>query len=95
MADALDLPGASSMQKMSTRTFRQKAQEFLSSRKYANNLVDIISQWDVRCFSPSFSLSIHPIDSALLHCDDIFHKVIAKLMYLLFILFRNHRPRVY
>lgn len=46
MADASDLPGASSMQKMSTRTLRQKAQEFLSSKKYANNLVDIIGQWD-------------------------------------------------
>lgn len=47
MADAADLPGASSSQKMSSKLLRQKAQEFLTSRKRANNLVDIISQWDV------------------------------------------------
>ncbi|XP_017764885.1 PREDICTED: nucleolar complex protein 4 homolog B isoform X3 [Eufriesea mexicana] len=46
MADAADLPGASSNQKMSSKLLRQKAQEFLTSRRYANNLVDIISQWD-------------------------------------------------
>ncbi|XP_078045524.1 nucleolar complex protein 4 homolog B [Augochlora pura] len=46
MAEAADLSGASSGQKMSSKVLRQKAQEFLSSRKYANNLVDIIGQWD-------------------------------------------------
>ncbi|KAK9306305.1 hypothetical protein QLX08_003006 [Tetragonisca angustula] len=46
MADVTNLPGASSSQKMSSKLLRQKAQEFLTSRKYANNLVDIISQWD-------------------------------------------------
>ncbi|XP_017880756.1 nucleolar complex protein 4 homolog isoform X2 [Ceratina calcarata] len=46
MADAIDLPGASPSQKMSSKLLRQKAQEFLTSRKHANNLVDIISQWD-------------------------------------------------
>ncbi|XP_043254297.1 nucleolar complex protein 4 homolog B isoform X3 [Colletes gigas] len=46
MADAADLPGASSSQKMSSKLLRQKAQEFLASRKHANNLVDIIAQWD-------------------------------------------------
>ncbi|CAD1469946.1 unnamed protein product [Heterotrigona itama] len=46
MADVANLPGASSSQKMSSKLLRQKAQEFLTSRKYANNLVDIISQWD-------------------------------------------------
>ncbi|KAG7202503.1 hypothetical protein KM043_017069 [Ampulex compressa] len=29
-----------------SRALRQKAQEFLASRKYANNLVDVINQWD-------------------------------------------------
>lgn len=47
MADAADLPGASSSQKMSSKLLRQRAQEFLASRKHANNLVDIIAQWDV------------------------------------------------
>lgn len=46
MADASDLPGASSVQKMTSRLLRQKAQEFLLSRKHANNLVDIIGQWE-------------------------------------------------
>ncbi|KAK0179863.1 hypothetical protein PV327_005574 [Microctonus hyperodae] len=39
-------PGNSQLQKMSSKQLRYKAQEFLVSRKYANNLVDIISQWD-------------------------------------------------
>lgn len=46
MADAADLPGASSIQKMTSAHLRQKAQEFLASRKHANNLVDILSYWD-------------------------------------------------
>ncbi|XP_043476919.1 nucleolar complex protein 4 homolog [Leptopilina heterotoma] len=37
-------PGKS--QKMSTRVLQQKGQDFLNSRKHANNLVDIIGQWD-------------------------------------------------
>ncbi|XP_051154295.1 nucleolar complex protein 4 homolog B [Leptopilina boulardi] len=37
-------PGKS--QKMSTKVLRQKAQDFLNSRKHANNLVDIIGQWN-------------------------------------------------
>ncbi|XP_015596740.1 nucleolar complex protein 4 homolog B isoform X2 [Cephus cinctus] len=36
----------SSIQKIPTKYLRQKAQEFLTSRKHANNLVDIIAQWD-------------------------------------------------
>lgn len=40
-------PGNSQLQKMSSKQLRYKAQEFLASRRYANNLVDIISQWDV------------------------------------------------
>lgn len=41
-------PGDNSQfHKMSAKQLRHKAQEFLSSRKYANNLVDIISQWEV------------------------------------------------
>lgn len=35
------------IQRMTSKQLRQKALEFLSSKKYANNLVDIISQWDV------------------------------------------------
>lgn len=53
MADAAELPGAST-QKMS-KLLRQKAQEFLTSRKHANNLVDIISQWDVSTNSKTIS----------------------------------------
>ncbi|XP_015179196.1 PREDICTED: nucleolar complex protein 4 homolog B [Polistes dominula] len=70
MADLLDLPGASSLQKMSTRTFRQKAQEFLSSRKYANNLVDIISQWDES--SSACLLTIETIFVEVLKRGDMF-----------------------
>ena len=51
MADPADLPGASSSQKMSSKLLRQRAQEFLASRKHANNLVDIIAQWDVSAIS--------------------------------------------
>lgn len=54
MADAAELPGAST-QKMSSKLLRQKAQEFLTSRKHANNLVDIISQWDVSTNSKTIS----------------------------------------
>ncbi|XP_033229282.1 nucleolar complex protein 4 homolog B [Belonocnema kinseyi] len=39
-------PGMSSSQKITTRLLRQKAQDFMLSRKHANNLVDIIGQWD-------------------------------------------------
>jgi U3 small nucleolar RNA-associated protein 19 len=46
MTDASDLPGASTSQKVS-KVLRQRAQEFLASRKHANNLVYIIEQWDV------------------------------------------------
>ncbi|XP_057327744.1 nucleolar complex protein 4 homolog [Microplitis mediator] len=43
-------PGDNSQfHKMSAKQLRHKAQEFLSSRKYANNLVDIISQWENSC----------------------------------------------
>lgn len=54
MADAAELPGDST-QKMSSKLLRQKAQEFLTSRKHANNLVDIISQWDVSTNSKTIS----------------------------------------
>ncbi|XP_034949416.1 nucleolar complex protein 4 homolog B isoform X2 [Chelonus insularis] len=38
--------GHSQFSKMSSKQLRQKAQEFLASRKHANNLIDIIGQWD-------------------------------------------------
>ncbi|XP_015114111.1 nucleolar complex protein 4 homolog B [Diachasma alloeum] len=40
------LPGDPQTPRMSSKQLRHKAQEFLSSRKYANNLVDIINQLD-------------------------------------------------
>ncbi|KAL6264918.1 hypothetical protein P5V15_005012 [Pogonomyrmex californicus] len=46
MTDASNLPGASTSQRAISRMLRQRAQEFLASRKHANNLVDIISHWD-------------------------------------------------
>ncbi|XP_072765070.1 nucleolar complex protein 4 homolog B isoform X2 [Anoplolepis gracilipes] len=46
MTDASDLPGATTGQRAMSRLLRQRAQEFLASRKHANNLVDIIGQWD-------------------------------------------------
>ncbi|XP_011168513.1 nucleolar complex protein 4 homolog B [Solenopsis invicta] len=46
MTDASNLPGASTGQRAMSRILRQRAQEFLASRKYANNLVDIIGHWD-------------------------------------------------
>lgn len=70
MADASDLPGASSMQKMSAKMLRQKAQEFLSSRKYANNLFDIISQWDES--TSSCLLTIETIFMEVLKRGDMF-----------------------
>ncbi|XP_031849520.1 nucleolar complex protein 4 homolog B isoform X2 [Nomia melanderi] len=66
MADAVDLSGASSNPKMSSKVLRQKAQEFLASRKHANNLVDIIGQWDE---SPS---------SCLLTIETIFVEVLRR-----------------
>lgn len=33
--------------KMSSKLLRHKAQEFLASRRHANNLVDIIGMWEV------------------------------------------------
>ncbi|KAG5326525.1 NOC4B protein, partial [Acromyrmex heyeri] len=46
MTDASNLPGASTGQRMMSRMLRQRAQEFLASRKHANNLLEIISHWD-------------------------------------------------
>ncbi|XP_046609311.1 nucleolar complex protein 4 homolog B isoform X1 [Neodiprion virginianus] len=40
------VPGVCLPQKNTSRVLRQKAEEFLASRKYANNLVDIIGQWE-------------------------------------------------
>ncbi|XP_011302242.1 nucleolar complex protein 4 homolog B [Fopius arisanus] len=40
------LPGDPQSLRMSSKQLRVKAQEFLTSRKYANNLVDIINQLD-------------------------------------------------
>ncbi|EZA53150.1 hypothetical protein DMN91_005388 [Ooceraea biroi] len=51
MTDASDLPGASTSQRATSRLLRQRAQEFLTSRKHANNLVDIIGQWDESTYS--------------------------------------------
>lgn len=48
------ISGDHQIQRMMSKQLRQKAQEFLSSRKKANNLEEIISQWDV-------SKSIHYI----------------------------------
>ncbi|XP_012266462.1 nucleolar complex protein 4 homolog B [Athalia rosae] len=39
-------PGVCLPQKMPSKVLRQKAEEFLASRKYANNLLDIIGEWD-------------------------------------------------
>ena len=51
MATSVGLPGGPFNQKMSSsKILRQKAQEFLASRKAANNLVDIIGLWGVRKF---------------------------------------------
>ncbi|XP_012231731.1 nucleolar complex protein 4 homolog B [Linepithema humile] len=46
MTDASNLPGASTSQKATSKLLRQWGQEFLASRKHANNLVDIISHWE-------------------------------------------------
>ncbi|XP_024891465.1 nucleolar complex protein 4 homolog B [Temnothorax curvispinosus] len=46
MTDASNLPGASTGQRAMSRMLRQRAQEFLASRKHANNLVEIIGYWD-------------------------------------------------
>lgn len=46
MTDAAGLPGATTGQRAMSRLLRQRAQEFLASRKHANNLVDIIGHWD-------------------------------------------------
>ncbi|XP_020282508.1 nucleolar complex protein 4 homolog isoform X2 [Pseudomyrmex gracilis] len=46
MTDASDLPGASTSQRTMSKLLRQWAQEFLTLRKHANNLIDIISHWD-------------------------------------------------
>ncbi|KOX79371.1 Nucleolar complex protein 4 like protein B [Melipona quadrifasciata] len=73
MADVANLPGASSSQKMSSKLLRQKAQEFLTSRKYANNLVDIISQWDVMSF-----IKIESTLSCLLTIETIFVEVLKR-----------------
>ncbi|KAL0134307.1 hypothetical protein PUN28_001246 [Cardiocondyla obscurior] len=42
MTDASNLPG----QRATSRMLRQRAQEFLASRKHANNLLDIMGYWD-------------------------------------------------
>lgn len=66
MAAVEGAPGSSLSLKMSAKLLRHKAQEFLASRKHANNLVDIIAQWDVsfkhffqflRCFPEEFLLA--------------------------------------
>ncbi|KAL6449403.1 hypothetical protein ACFW04_000765 [Cataglyphis niger] len=46
MTDASGLPGATTGQRAMSRLLRQRAQEFLASRKHANNLVDIIGHWE-------------------------------------------------
>ncbi|KYN05000.1 PREDICTED: nucleolar complex protein 4 homolog B [Cyphomyrmex costatus] len=48
MTDASSLPGASTgqTQRAMSRMLRLRAQEFLTSRKHANNLLEIISHWD-------------------------------------------------
>ncbi|XP_076160403.1 nucleolar complex protein 4 homolog B-like [Ptiloglossa arizonensis] len=46
MANAADLPSAFSGQNMSLKHLRQKAHEFLASKKHTNNLVDTLAQRD-------------------------------------------------
>ncbi|XP_076161577.1 nucleolar complex protein 4 homolog B-like [Ptiloglossa arizonensis] len=70
MANAADLPGASSSQKMSSKHLRQKAEEFLASKKHANNLVDIIAQWDES--ASSCLLTIETIFVAVLRRGDMY-----------------------
>jgi len=58
MTDASNLPGASTGQRAMSRMLRQRAQEFLASRKHANNLVEIISHWDVSRAAPMSGLRV-------------------------------------
>lgn len=47
MANVSDSPGASTSQRTMSKLLRQRAHDFLISRKHANNLMDIIDLWDV------------------------------------------------
>ncbi|XP_011863185.1 PREDICTED: nucleolar complex protein 4 homolog B [Vollenhovia emeryi] len=46
MTDASNLPGACMGPRAMSRMLRHRALEFLTSRKHANNLLDIICHWD-------------------------------------------------
>ncbi|XP_011506316.1 PREDICTED: nucleolar complex protein 4 homolog B [Ceratosolen solmsi marchali] len=71
MASAGDPGAATSMsgQKMS-QILRQRAQEFLSSRKHANNLVDIIGMWE--SYTLACILTIETIFGEVLKRGDMY-----------------------
>ncbi|XP_043276228.1 nucleolar complex protein 4 homolog B isoform X2 [Venturia canescens] len=70
MAAVEGAPGSSPSLKMSAKLLRHKAQEFLASRKHANNLVDIIAQWDDS--STACILTLETIFVELLRRNDMY-----------------------
>ncbi|KAJ8679896.1 hypothetical protein QAD02_015683 [Eretmocerus hayati] len=63
-------PGPASATRMSSKLLRQRAQEFLASRKHANNLVDIISMWEGHTLA--CILTVETIFSEMLKRGDMY-----------------------
>lgn len=64
------ISGDPQIQRMMSKQLRQKAQEFLSSRKKANNLEEIISQWDES--NVSYILAVEMIFMEVLRRGDMY-----------------------